>query len=115
MEALGPVLIILSLPLVFRFVPRNRLYGFRVAATLRNDWVWYEVNALWGRHALLLGVLMVAVEFVLPVALRTPVLWTIAGVGFTAITIHSWRIANRLDRERLSSRTTRAATTAPRT
>ena len=40
MEALGPVLILMSIPLLFRWVPRNRLYGFRVAATLRNDAVW---------------------------------------------------------------------------
>ena len=46
MEALGPILIVLAVPFLFRWVPRNRVFGFRIAATLRNDSVWYDVNAL---------------------------------------------------------------------
>ena len=45
MEALGPVLVLMSIPLLFRWVPRNRLYGFRTAATLRDDAVWYDGDA----------------------------------------------------------------------
>jgi hypothetical protein len=37
MEALGPVLLVLSIPLLLRWVPRNYVYGFRIAATLRSD------------------------------------------------------------------------------
>lgn len=55
MEALGPVLILLSIPLILRWIPRNRFYGFRVASTLRDKSVWYDANALSGRHFLALG------------------------------------------------------------
>ena len=105
MEALGPLLLVLSVPLMLRWVPRNRLYGFRVAATLRDDAVWYEVNASAGRQsvmlgALMLGALMVALEFVLPLSLRKGTLSTVGVVGLVLITTIGWRRANRLARER---------------
>ena len=40
MEAVDPVLVLLSIPLMLRWVPQNRLYGFRIPATLRNKSVW---------------------------------------------------------------------------
>lgn len=39
---------VVSLPLVFRKVPRNVLYGYRTRATLGSDFVWYEANAYFG-------------------------------------------------------------------
>jgi hypothetical protein len=98
-EALGPVLILLAIPLVFRWVPRNRLYGFRVGATLRHDAIWYDVNAYSARQMLLLGAVMVTLEFVLPVALRNQVLSAVAVIGLVFITVTNWRRANRLARE----------------
>lgn len=53
---------LLSIPLMLRWVPRNRFYGFRVAPTLRSDGVWYESNAASGRQLCLLGLLMVGLE-----------------------------------------------------
>jgi hypothetical protein len=99
MEALGPVLVLVSIPLLFGWVPRNRLYGFRVPATLRHDAVWYDVNARSARHFLLLGSGMVALEFVLPRPHRTEVLSAMAVVGLAIITVVNWRRANRLARE----------------
>ena len=96
MEALGPVLILMSIPLIFRWVPPNRFFGFRIPATLKNESVWYDVNAGSGRLFLVLGVLMVALEFVLPAAARIPVLRVVGAVGFTAIVATTWRTANRL-------------------
>jgi hypothetical protein len=58
MDAIGPVLVVLSIPLILRWVPRNRFFGFRVPATGANESVWYDANALCGRHLLLLGLLM---------------------------------------------------------
>jgi hypothetical protein len=98
MEALGPVLVLLSIPLLFGWVPRNRLYGFRVAATLQHDAVWYDVNARSARHFLLLGCVMIALEFLLPRSLRTGVLSTIAVAGLATTTVVNWRRANRLAR-----------------
>jgi hypothetical protein len=102
MEALGPVLILLSIPLIFRWVPRNRFYGFRIPATCSNESVWYDANALSGRHFFLLGALMVGLEFVLPSHVRILTLRTIAIVGLLGITIADWRTANRWRRERES-------------
>ena len=108
MEALGPVLILVSIPLIFRWVPRNRLYGFRVGATLRHDAVWYDVNARSGRQFLLLGALMVALEFMLPLSLRNQVLIAIAVIGLAVITATNWRRANRLERDMRMTLTARA-------
>jgi hypothetical protein len=99
MAALGPVLILLSIPLIFGWVPRNRLYGFRVAATLRHYAVWFDVNARSARHFLLLGAVMVALEFVVPRPLRPVILSTVAVVGLAVATILNWRRANRLARQ----------------
>jgi hypothetical protein len=99
MAALGPVLILVSIPLLLGWVPRNRLYGFRVAATLRHDAVWYDVNARSARHFLLLGVAMVALEFALPGSLRTEILSTVAVVGLAVATVVNWRRANQLARQ----------------
>lgn len=99
MGAIGPVLILVAIPLLFRWVPRNRLYGFRVPATLRNDAVWYEVNARFARHCLLLGAIIVVLDFALPRALSDAVLGTVAVVGLVVTTIVNWRYANRLARQ----------------
>lgn len=100
MEALGPLLIVLSIPLVLRLVPRNRFYGFRIPATLSSESVWYDANALCARHMILLGLFMVALEFVLPLTLRIPVLRVVGVVGLVGITAVDWRTANRWRAER---------------
>src|SRR5688500_9084866 len=103
MEALGPVLLLFSIPLLLRWVPRNYVYGFRIAATLRSDAVWYEANALFARHALLLGLLMIALELTLPLSIRNSTLGAVALVGLATIIVADWRTANRWDRERAAS------------
>ena len=100
MEAIGPLLVVLSIPLILRWVPRNRVYGFRVAATLRDDGIWYEINAHSARQLCALGLVMVALEFVLPLTVRNVVLTGIAISGLGVITIVNWRRANRLARRR---------------
>ena len=43
------VFVIIAIPLILRKVPRNVVYGFRTRATLKDDFVWYEANAYFGR------------------------------------------------------------------
>lgn len=100
MEALGPLLVLLSIPLWLRWVPPNRFYGLRISATLRDKSVWYDASALSGRHLFLLGLLMVGLEFVLPPSIRTQTLRIIGIVGFVGIMIADWRTAKRWARER---------------
>jgi hypothetical protein len=47
------VFCLLSIPLIFRKVPRNPLYGYRTRATLSNDTIWYEANAYFGLRFLI--------------------------------------------------------------
>jgi len=102
MEALGPLLVVLSLPLLFRLVPPNYLYGFRTPATLRNRSVWYDANALCAKHLVALGLCMVILELTLPVNLRIRTLQIIFVAGMAIITVADWRTASRWARERVA-------------
>jgi uncharacterized membrane protein len=53
-----------SIPLIMKFVPPNRLYGFRTPRTLSNREVWFRVNHFAG-WALLVAAAMSASIFVL--------------------------------------------------
>jgi SdpI/YhfL family protein len=99
-EALGPVLLVASIPMMLGWIPPNRFYGFRIPATLGSKAVWYAVNARFGRHIFVLGLAMVLLEFVLPIAMRVPVLSAIGTAGLFVIVVADWRTANRWRRER---------------
>ena len=85
---------------MLRWVPPNHVYGFRIRATLRDRSVWYDINALSGRHFFLLGLLLIALELSLPPAAQRPTLRAIALMGLAVIVVVDWRAANRLERER---------------
>lgn len=59
--ALGVLMIGLGLSLALRHVPPNSLYGFRVAATLSNPSIWYQVNSWMGVGMVVTGVLTLIV------------------------------------------------------
>lgn len=54
----------LALPLMWRKVPPNHLYGFRVRRTLEDEAVWYAVNEFLGE--------LKAAEMVFPCGRRLP-------------------------------------------
>ncbi len=54
----GVLFIAIGLPLKYRKIKRNNLYGFKVKYTLEDDEIWYEVNELLGRHMFLQGLAM---------------------------------------------------------
>jgi hypothetical protein len=61
MQFLGPVLVfVLSLPLIARLVPMNRLYGFRTANAMRSPEAWYSANATAGLIMAMAAVLWLA-------------------------------------------------------
>ena len=70
--ATGLALVGVAIPLIRRRVPPNRWYGVRVAATLADEWVWFEANARSGRDLLLLGILQVGLSLVLPLLDLSP-------------------------------------------
>jgi uncharacterized membrane protein len=100
MEAIGPLLLLISLPLMLRWVPPNRVFGLRIPSTLRDRSVWYDANALSARHLFVLGLVLVVLEFVLPRSIRVGTLRATATIGFAAIIVSDWRTANRWERER---------------
>ncbi len=94
----------IAIPLIRRRVPPNHWYGLRVPATLADEHVWYEANVVAGRDFVKVG----AVTFLaglLSLFLPLPVwagvlLWAgIVEIAVLAAVIHSWRYANRLQRE----------------
>lgn len=62
------VFAVIAVPLVLRKVPRNVIYGFRIKATLKNDSVWYEANAYFGKllmiSSLISALLIIMLYFV---------------------------------------------------
>ena len=105
--SVGIVLIVVSLPLLFRWVKPNSLYGLRVPATFADEWVWYEANAKSARDMCVLGVVLVVLPFVLqamfPVVPRAAH-FAVAAIatfsGITVVAVIGLRRANRLLKER---------------
>jgi uncharacterized membrane protein len=48
--SVGVLVYLVSLPLVYRKVPMNYFYGFRIPAAFESDERWYEINAYGGRQ-----------------------------------------------------------------
>lgn len=63
--AVDGLFVALSIPLILRKVRRNVVYGFRTCATLRDDFVWYEANAYFGRRLVAFCVISAAVVLML--------------------------------------------------
>jgi uncharacterized membrane protein len=59
------VFAVISLPLIFRKVPRNPVYGYRTRATLQDDALWYDANAYFGRWFIAASVLTSAIAVVI--------------------------------------------------
>jgi uncharacterized membrane protein len=100
----GILLAVLSIPLALGWVPPNRLYGFRVPATLRTDAVWYAINRRFGREWIVIGAALAAAAASLEAAgFDTPAGRAVAVVTMFALlltmTVRGWRAANRMERE----------------
>lgn len=99
--ALGALLAITSLPLVLGWIPRNYVYGFRFAVTLRDDRTWYTINRQFGREAIVFGVLIAVPAALLDMtgydttAARW-VLTVIALGGTLGLVVRHWRAALRM-------------------
>jgi hypothetical protein len=52
------VVIILSIPLIMKWIGPNGLYGYRVAKTMNNPDIWYRANSVLGVDLLIAGVLI---------------------------------------------------------
>ena len=46
----GLVMFLICLPLIYRKIPMNHIYGIRIAAAFESEQRWYEINAYGGRR-----------------------------------------------------------------
>lgn len=57
----GLIFILLSIPLIAKKVPMNRLYGFRIRKAFASEENWYKINHYGGKQLLYWSSLLVAV------------------------------------------------------
>ena len=62
--AMGLVMIGLSVPLILRWVPMNRVYGVRIRKAFVSESNWYAINAYGGRLLLGFGLFLFAFSYV---------------------------------------------------
>ena len=60
----GLILVAISIPLIQRRIKPNPWYGFRTPTTLKNEMVWYEVNAHSGKRLLVAGIVVMIAALV---------------------------------------------------
>jgi uncharacterized membrane protein len=115
----GLLLIGVGVPLVLGRVGRNRVYGYRIPRTLRDDRIWYPVNALTGLW-MIWGGLLAAVIGALLVLLRNreEAAQLVLAIGVPALIIclavgiyKGWKLARLID-EQLHIQEQRTAGTA---
>jgi hypothetical protein len=46
----GLLIFLICLPLIYRKVPMNSIYGIRIAAAFESEQRWYDINAYGGRR-----------------------------------------------------------------
>jgi uncharacterized membrane protein len=101
------VLAALSIPFLWGLVPRNRFYGFRVPATLRDDHVWYTMNRRVAREMVPVGFVLAIVavacgQFGVNTRLVRTLLSVVTLLALATIMIRGWVSANRLVRQKHS-------------
>jgi hypothetical protein len=52
------IVIVLSIPLIMKWIGPNGLYGYRVAKTMNNPDIWYRANSVLGVDLLIAGILI---------------------------------------------------------
>jgi ABC-type Na+ efflux pump permease subunit len=55
---IGILTVLLSIPLILRIVPMNRMYGIRVRRAFVSPHNWYAINAYGGKLLLAFGLLL---------------------------------------------------------
>jgi len=69
----APILVIVvSVPLILKMVPRNRFYGFRTPRTRSADAIWYPANRVAGILMAVAGLLWLAAVLVVPSLTDSP-------------------------------------------
>ncbi len=86
----GVLIFLLSLPLVYRQVPMNHLYGVRIPAAFESNRRWYDINAYGGRLMAIGSLPMVAAGVAglfLPADWLRPYAWAALGVTLVSLLV----------------------------
>lgn len=78
---------VISIPLVFGVVPRNRFYGVRTLRTLADDRVWYAANRFCGFGMLLASLVYLATAARLPYVKSAPDNFSVWAVHLAAFVL----------------------------
>jgi uncharacterized membrane protein len=62
------VIALVSAPLVFRWIPQNRIYGIRTRKTLADTDAWYAINQIGGILLIVSSAMYLAFSWQLPMA-----------------------------------------------
>ncbi len=73
---------LLSLPLIFGWIPRQSIYGARTSKTLSSDEIWYPANRFAGVTLLVSSCIYLAVAWTLPDAT------TVTNIGLVVWFVH---------------------------
>ncbi|HEX7337609.1 MAG TPA: SdpI family protein [Gemmatimonadales bacterium] len=103
--AAGLLLVLVGWPLARRRVKPNSLYGLRVRATMTDERVWYDANAVAGKDSMVFGAVFAIMALVLPaVGVRgsdyQATCVAVLGAGVLVLMVRGWRTANRMQRQR---------------
>ena len=108
--AMGVLLIGISIPLSLRRVKPNIFSGVRLPAAMADESVWYDINALGGRHMAIIGaVYLVLLTVALFVVKAWPVdVRVLVPVGFIVVAlivdcIVLWIVSNGMLEKRRAS------------
>ncbi len=107
---LGLLLAVLAVPLILAKVKPNRWYGFRTAAALSREDVWYAANKRAGWWMLAVGLITAVFGWLLPQFAPTisaeqyTIFMTVVLMGSLGMALFfSWHfVASLLERERLA-------------
>jgi uncharacterized membrane protein len=95
---MGIMIVLLAIPLMLRWVPRNRVYGFRTPYALSSDEVWYRANTIMGSALFLAGLFLIAVDLVVPIMMASRqeasrvTIWLGVGAVSAACGWTAWRV-----------------------
>lgn len=103
----GLLLIGVGLSLVLGRVGRNRVYGYRTPRTLKDDRIWYPVNALTGLWMIWGGLLAAVIGLLLALLRnRDDAAQLVVGIGVPALLFcigagiyKGWKLARMIDEQ----------------
>jgi hypothetical protein len=69
------IFVVISVPLIFKAVPPNGIYGFRTGLTQSSRSIWYPANAFMGWALLIAAIVSAGLQFALRPTVSRSLLW----------------------------------------